>query len=94
MMATRVTSRGHTAGVSVHGYPGHEPGRRLPSTAGSLAGDSAGAGAVGLEAAPGAGYWYSGGGYTVAQLAVERAAGEQFAAVSRRPFERGDRFAL
>src|SRR5918999_5561570 len=64
----------HTAGVSVHGYPGHEPARPLPSTAASLAGDSAGAGAVRLEGDPGAGYWYSGGGYTVAQLAIERAA--------------------
>lgn len=70
----------HTAGVSVHGYPGHEPARPLPSTAASLAGDSAGAGAVRLEDDPGAGYWYSGGGYTIAQLAVERAAGEPFAA--------------
>jgi CubicO group peptidase (beta-lactamase class C family) len=70
----------HTAGVSVHGYPGHEPARPLPSTAASLAGDSAGAGAVGLEDDPGAGYSYSGGGYTIAQLAVERAAGEPFAA--------------
>jgi CubicO group peptidase (beta-lactamase class C family) len=70
----------HTAGVSVHGYPGHAPGRPLPSTAASLAGDSAGAGAVRLEDDPGSGYSYSGGGYTVAQLAVERAAGEPFAA--------------
>jgi CubicO group peptidase (beta-lactamase class C family) len=70
----------HTAGVSVQGYPGHEPARPLPSTAASLAGDSAGAGAVRLESDPGAGYWYSGGGYTVAQLAVERAVGEPFAA--------------
>jgi CubicO group peptidase (beta-lactamase class C family) len=74
----------HTAGVSVHGYPGHAPGRPLPSTAASLAGDSAGAGAVRLESDPGAGYWYSGGGYTVAQLAVERAAGEPFAVWTRR----------
>jgi CubicO group peptidase (beta-lactamase class C family) len=74
----------HTAGVSVHGYPGHEPARPLPTTAASLAGDSAGAGAVRLEGEPGAGYWYSGGGYTVAQLAVERAAGEPFAAWMRR----------
>jgi CubicO group peptidase (beta-lactamase class C family) len=74
----------HTAGVSVPGYPGHEPGWPLPSTAASLAGDSAGAGAVRLQSDPGAGYSYSGGGYTVAQLAVERAAGEPFAAWMRR----------
>jgi CubicO group peptidase (beta-lactamase class C family) len=74
----------HTAGVSVQGYPGHEPAGPLPGTAASLAGDSAGAGAVRLGDDPGAGYWYSGGGYTVAQLAVERAAGEPFAAWMRR----------
>jgi CubicO group peptidase (beta-lactamase class C family) len=74
----------HTAGVSVHGYPGHDSARALPSTTASLAGDSAGAGAVRLEDDPGAGYWYSGGGYTIAQLAIERAAGEPFAAWMRR----------
>jgi CubicO group peptidase (beta-lactamase class C family) len=74
----------HTAGVSVQGYPGHDPARPLPSTAASLAGDSAGAGAVRLESDPGAGYWYSGGGYTLAQLAVERAVGEPFAVWMRR----------
>jgi CubicO group peptidase (beta-lactamase class C family) len=73
----------HTAGVSVHGYPGHDPAQPLPSTASSLAGGS-GAGPVRLEEDPGAGYWYSGGGYTLAQLAVERAAGEPFAAWMRR----------
>ena len=73
----------HTAGVSVHGYPGHEPAQPLPSTAASLAGGS-GAGPVRLEDEPGAGFWYSGGGYTIAQLAVERAAGEPFAAWMRR----------
>ena len=74
----------HTAGVSVPGYTGHDPERPLPSTAASLAGDSAGAGAVRLEADPGSGYRYSGGGYTVAQLAVERATGAPFAAWMRR----------
>ena len=74
----------HTAGVSVHGYPGHEPGRPLPSTAASLAGESAGAGAVRLESDPGAGYSYSGGGYTSAQLAIERAVDEPFAAWMQR----------
>jgi CubicO group peptidase (beta-lactamase class C family) len=73
----------HTAGVSVHGYPGHDPARPLPSTAASLAGGS-GSGPVRLEDDPGAGYSYSGGGYTIAQLAVERATGEPFAAWMRR----------
>ena len=74
----------HTAGVSVHGYPGHDLARPLPSTAASLAGESAGAGAVRLEDDPGAGYSYSGGGYTIAQLAIERDAGEPFAAWMQR----------
>jgi CubicO group peptidase (beta-lactamase class C family) len=74
----------HTAGVSVPGYAGHPPGHPLPTTAASLAGESAGSGAVRLTAEPGSRYSYSGGGYTVAQLAVEHAAGEPFAAWMRR----------
>ena len=74
----------HTAGLSVPGYGGHDPGRPLPETSASLGGDSAGAGPVRLVAEPGSGYRYSGGGYTVAQLAIERAVGEPFAAWMRR----------
>jgi CubicO group peptidase (beta-lactamase class C family) len=74
----------HTAGVSVGGYGGTGPGRALPTTTASLAGEAPGVEAVRLLSEPGAGYSYSGGGYTVAQLAVERAAGEPFAAWMRR----------
>lgn len=68
----------HTAGLSVPGYPGHPPGRPLPSTIASLDGDAAGAGPVRLVARPGARFSYSGGGFLVAQALVED--------VTRRPF--------
>jgi CubicO group peptidase (beta-lactamase class C family) len=74
----------HTAGLSVAGYPGIAPGRALPTTAASLAGEAAGVQAVRLLSEPGAGHSYSGGGYTVAQLAIEHATGEPFAAWMRR----------
>jgi CubicO group peptidase (beta-lactamase class C family) len=68
----------HTAGLSLGGYGGHGPGP-LPTIAASLAGDSAGAGAVRQDGGPGS-HRYSGGGYSVLQLLVERAAGRPFAA--------------
>lgn len=74
----------HTAGVSVAGYPGTAPGRPLPTTAASLAGEAPGVRAVRLVSEPGRGYSYSGGGYTVAQLAIEHATREPFAAWMRR----------
>jgi CubicO group peptidase (beta-lactamase class C family) len=73
----------HTAGVNVPGYLGLAPGRPLPSTAASLAGVS-GAGVVRVTREPGGGWHYSGGGYTVAQLALERATGTPYAELVRR----------
>lgn len=69
----------HTAGIGVPGYPGVPPGRPLPSTRESLAGASGGGRAV-LEREPGTETVYSGGGYSIAQLAVEEATGEPFSA--------------
>ena len=80
--ASKVTARlllGHHAGTGVHGYPGTEPDRALPSLLESLAGENGGAGAVTLVAEPGAGALYSSGGYAILQLAVERITGESFA---------------
>jgi CubicO group peptidase (beta-lactamase class C family) len=73
----------HTAGLSVDGYLGHDPSRPLPTTLASLRGDSAGAGAVRLVDEPGAGYRYSGGGYTLLQYAIEQRTGEGFGAWAR-----------
>lgn len=73
----------HTAGIGVPEYPGVPTGRPLPSTRASLAGASGG-GPAALVREPGTAMAYSGGGYTIAQLAVEEATGEPFAAVAAR----------
>ena len=68
----------HTAGLSTEGYPGIGPDDRLPTLEGSLGG-ATGAEPVTLVQAPGTGHRYSGGGYTVMQLAVEEITGRSFA---------------
>jgi CubicO group peptidase (beta-lactamase class C family) len=73
----------HTAGLSIPAYPGAEPGEPLPDTAGLLRGEGD-AGPVRLVARPGAGFRYSGGGFSVAQHWAELTAGEPFAAFMRR----------
>jgi CubicO group peptidase (beta-lactamase class C family) len=77
----RLLSR--TAGINVSGYPGLRPGLPLPSTQASLAGASE-AGEVRLVDVPGREWRYSGGGYTIAQLALERATGEPYSRVVER----------
>ncbi|HET7294347.1 MAG TPA: serine hydrolase domain-containing protein, partial [Vicinamibacteria bacterium] len=64
----------HTAGFSVHGYPGLSPETALPSLEESLSGNNGGAGSVQLVQAPGSRFLYSGGGYTLLQLLVEEVA--------------------
>lgn len=72
----------HTAGINVPGYLGLPAGRPLPSTAGSLQGES---GSEPVRQVAGAGsYSYSGGGYTIAQLAAEDTAGIPFAQLAQR----------
>ena len=69
----------HTAGLSLHGYPGWGPDQLLPTIEESLSGNTNGAGAVELVIEPGTRWQYSGGGYTLAQLIVEEVTGEPFA---------------
>lgn len=69
----------HTAGLSVSGYRGWGPDDNIPALERSLSGEDNGAGAVLLKTAPGSGWAYSGGGYTVAQLLVEELSGRNFA---------------
>jgi CubicO group peptidase (beta-lactamase class C family) len=79
--ADRVTVRrllSHTAGLSVHGYVGQSADRPLPSIAASLSGETGDSFPVELLAAPGRGWLYSGGGYSVAQLLVEELTGRPF----------------
>ena len=73
----------HTAGLSLHGYPGFQPGEELPTGEESLSGATNGAGDVRLIHEPGSKWQYSGGGYTIAQLLVEEVSGKTFAEYMR-----------
>jgi len=82
----RVTVRrllSHTAGLSLHGYPGFQPGEPLPTIEESLSGATNGVGAVYVAFEPGTRWEYSGGGFTIAQLIVEEVTGRPFAEYMR-----------
>jgi CubicO group peptidase (beta-lactamase class C family) len=58
----------HTAGLTVHGFPGYAAGAPIPTLVQILDGEKpANTDPVRLEAAPGSRWKYSGGGYTVMQ---------------------------
>jgi CubicO group peptidase (beta-lactamase class C family) len=69
----------HTAGLSVHGYVGQPFDRPLPSIEASLSGETGDSFPVELLEAPGGGWLYSGGGYSLLQLLVEELTGRPFA---------------
>lgn len=69
----------HTAGLTLHGYPGFAESEALPTIEQSLSGDTNGSGSVTLFQAPGEGFSYSGGGYTLLQLLIEEVSGMSFA---------------
>lgn len=72
----------HTAGISVGGYLGYEPGVALPSLEKELSvGPDAAErhGAVRIIYPPGEAVHYSGGGYTLLQLLVEEVSNKSFA---------------
>lgn len=62
----------HTAGTTLGGYQGWLDFKDLPTLEQSLAGKTNGRGAVELFAPAGSQFQYSGGGYTLLQLAIER----------------------
>ena len=68
----KVTVRGilsHTAGLTVHGFPGYGENDAVPTVRQVLDGASpANTGPVRVDVVPGTAYRYSGGGYTVLQL--------------------------
>lgn len=68
----------HTAGLSLHGYPGFGPDDKLPTIEASLSGATNGSGDVRLVMEPGTKWQYSGGGYTIAQLLVEEVTKRKF----------------
>ena len=69
----------HTAGLTVHGFPGYEYQQKIPSTSEVL--DGAGnTPPIVNDTFPGSIWRYSGGGYTVMQKMVEDVTGEAFEA--------------
>ncbi len=72
----------HTAGLTVHGFPGYAPDELVPSAVQVLNGEApANTGPVIVDIQPGSRYRYSGGGYTVAQQMMVDAAGASFPAL-------------
>ncbi len=68
----------HTAGLSLHGYPGWSPNDTLPTIEESLNGKNNGPGRVEIIMEPGTKYKYSGGGFTMLQLIIEEVTGQKF----------------
>jgi len=67
----------HTAGFTVHGFPGYARSATIPTTVGVL--DGAGnTPPIRVAAVPGTAFSYSGGGYTVMQLLLADVTGESF----------------
>ncbi len=83
--ATPVTLRqllSHTAGTTVHGFPGYAPGEPVPSVPQVLDGAApANTPPVRVDLAPGTGYRYSGGGTTISQLALSERLGQPYPAL-------------
>ena len=73
----------HTAGLTVHGFPGYAAGDTVPSTIQVLNGQG-NTPPVLVDIVPGTEWRYSGGGYTVAQLLIGDVTGEPFASVMKR----------
>lgn len=69
----------HTAGLTVHGFPGYAAGETVPSVAQVLDGEPpANTRAVRVDTEPGTIWRYSGGGLTIMQLAMTDVTGQKF----------------
>ncbi|MGH6910969.1 MAG: serine hydrolase domain-containing protein [Phenylobacterium sp.] len=69
----------HTAGMTVSGFPGYAAGKPVPSLVQMLDGVApSNTPAIRSFETPGGAYAYSGGGYTVAQLAIVEAGGKPY----------------
>jgi CubicO group peptidase (beta-lactamase class C family) len=72
----------HTAGLTVHGFPGYEAGSPVPTIVQVLDGTPpANTAPIRVDLDPGTRYRYSGGGYTIAQLAMTDVTGQPFPAL-------------
>ena len=70
----------HSAGVTVHGFPGYAPGLPVPTIVQVLDGaPPANTAPIRVDLAPGTKWRYSGGGYTIAQVALSDAMKRPFA---------------
>jgi CubicO group peptidase (beta-lactamase class C family) len=85
--AEKVTLRrllSHSAGTTVHGFPGYAAGAPVPSAVQVLEGEEpANTRPVRVDTLPGSLWRYSGGGYTIAQLLMTDVAGRPFAELMR-----------
>lgn len=70
----------HTAGLTVHGFPGYARSDLMPDAVGVLDGRG-NTDPVVVDTTPGAMWRYSGGGYTVMQVMVTDVVGNEFAAL-------------
>jgi CubicO group peptidase (beta-lactamase class C family) len=69
----------HTGGLTVHGFGGYAIGAPVPDIIQMLDGQApANSSAVRVDVLPGSTWRYSGGGYTVAQLLMTEATGQDF----------------
>lgn len=69
----------HSAGLTVHGFPGYAPGAAIPTLPQILDGQPpANTAAVRVDFEPGSRFRYSGGGTTIAQLVLSDMAGQPF----------------
>ncbi|MEQ6118028.1 serine hydrolase domain-containing protein [Reichenbachiella sp. MALMAid0571] len=67
----------HTAGVTVHGFPGYRQGDSIPSIQMILNGEG-NTGVIYVDTIPGSTWRYSGGGYTIIEKLVEDISGLSF----------------
>jgi CubicO group peptidase (beta-lactamase class C family) len=75
----------HSAGLTIHGFPGYSAGDPLPTVPEVLDGKKpANTGPVRVDTAPGSLFRYSGGGTTLMQLVVMDVTGEPFATTVKR----------
>ena len=75
----------HTAGLTVHGFPGYPVNAPLPTLIQILNGENpANTAPIVVDTVPGDNWRYSGGGYTVMQELVQEVTGEPYAGFLKR----------
>lgn len=74
----------HTAGATVSGFPGYPPSQAIPTDLQVIKGEQPSlTPAVAIQTIPGAAHAYSGGGYTIAQVAMQQCLRTPFAELMR-----------